>query len=66
MDSGLKDYVGRSVQETLDAAWALTAVDLSNEQENAFIFGRSFWQALVRGGYQAAAYYIDCMRAANG
>jgi hypothetical protein len=23
------------------------------------VLGRSFWKALIRGGYQGAVYYID-------
>jgi len=57
-ESGLKDYMGRTVQESLDAVWALTG-------SNASFLGRSFWQALIRGGYQGAAYYIDSLKAGN-
>ena len=72
LDSGLTDYVGRSVQETLDAVRTLTGLDLpiadnaaENDEKKAFLLGRSFWQALIRGGYQGAVYYIDLLRGEN-
>jgi len=64
-ESGLKDYVGRGVHESLDAVRALTGMDLpicvAGSGESASLLGRHFWQALVRGGYQAATYYIDSL-----
>ena len=71
--SGLKDYVGRSVEESLEAVRILTGMELpvaenrpgGNKGDNAFCLGRSFWQALIRGGYQGAVYYIDSLRAAH-
>jgi biotin carboxylase len=69
MDSGLKDYVGRSVAESLAAVRELTGLSLteipvknsaeSSDNNKCNFLGRSFWAALVRGGYQAAVYYID-------
>jgi hypothetical protein len=65
-ESGLLDYMGRNVKESLDAVRLLTGLSLSlaskdslSEGGTASVLGRSFWQALIRGGYQGAAYYID-------
>jgi biotin carboxylase len=63
--SGLKDYMGRGVQESLDAVRRLTGlapVPASAAAEGAPVLGRGFWRALIRGGYQGAAYYIDSRR----
>jgi biotin carboxylase len=70
--SGLRDYVGRTVEESLGAVRALTGLPLpeirlknrrksaeSSDYKKRTILGKSFWVALVRGGYQGAAYYID-------
>jgi len=67
LESGLTDYVGRSVKESLDAIRTLTGMELPILEKNASIefLGRSFWQALIRGGYQGAAYHIDSLRAKN-
>jgi len=64
--SGLLDYMGRDIEESLGAIRALTGFDLPfapkkslSEGGAAPVLGRSFWQALIRGGYQGATYYID-------
>jgi biotin carboxylase len=60
--SGLRDHMGRTVEEALEAARLLTGFSLPKAAENAdnkFILGRSFWAALIRGSYQGAVYYID-------
>ncbi|GHV96113.1 hypothetical protein AGMMS50293_24330 [Spirochaetia bacterium] len=65
--SPLKDYAGRTVAETLQAIQTLTGYSLhetpiknSEITDNKTIrLGRSFWTALIRGGYQGAVYYID-------
>jgi biotin carboxylase len=61
MGSGLKDYVGRGVAECLDAVRELTGEGLPPAPDGAggAVLGRGFWRALVRGGCQGAAYYID-------
>ncbi|MCL2759570.1 MAG: hypothetical protein FWD22_05100, partial [Treponema sp.] len=59
-DSGLTDYMGRTVKEALEAVYKLTG--LSNppkNAENVVRLGKSFWAALIRGSYQGAVYYID-------
>jgi len=65
--SGLKDHMGRTVAESLQAVRELTGLLLpeitaenikSSDNKGSFL-GRSFWAAFVRGGYQGAAYYID-------
>ena len=63
-ESSITDYLGRSVKESLTAIRALTGMELLfNEKKpaagNVCLLGRSFWQALIRGGYQGAVYYID-------
>jgi len=63
--SGLTDYMGRTVQEVLEAVQILCATALSKPPENAeniVRLGRSFWAALIRGSYQGAVYYIDSLR----
>ena len=65
-ESGLTDIVGRSVDESLEAVRAITGMELpllasskaSSGQDVPFL-GRSFWQALIRGGYQGAGYYVE-------
>jgi biotin carboxylase len=66
--SDLRDYQGRTVAETLDVVRELTALALPevSRRENSTssgrrILGREFWRALIRGGYQGAVYYIDCL-----
>jgi hypothetical protein len=63
-ESGLLDLMGRSVKESLDAVRFLTGLDLPIARDGAAspVFGRSFWQALIRGGYQGAVYYIDSIK----
>jgi hypothetical protein len=62
-ESGLKDSVGRSVEESLDAVRALTGFSLpvkaSPDGAADMRLGRRFWAALIRGGYQGAAYIVD-------
>ncbi|MDR2029653.1 MAG: ATP-grasp domain-containing protein [Treponema sp.] len=67
-ESGLLDYTGRTVSESLDAVREITGLALPLEDippapgagEGAGVFlGRSFWAALIRGGYQGAAYVVD-------
>ena len=74
VQSPLCDYVGRSVTESLDAVRTLTGMRLPlidsfassiSIEEDTNLLGRSFWQALIRGGYQAAVYYIDSLRGGN-
>jgi biotin carboxylase len=52
--SGLKDYAGRTVEESLEAVRRLTKTKMVS-----VTVGRRFWAALIRGGYQGAAYVID-------
>jgi biotin carboxylase len=60
LDSGAADYAGRGVAESLDAARALTGLPLPINREGSF--GKEFWAALIRGGYQGAAYITDCLK----
>jgi biotin carboxylase len=60
--SGLRDYMGRTVEESLEAVRLLTGFSLplaGTLSDNKTVLGRSFWTALVRGAYQGAAYLID-------
>jgi biotin carboxylase len=66
-NSGLRDYVGRTVAESLQAVRELSGLSLpeiseesvkSSDNKGSYL-GRSFWAAFVRGGYQGAVYYID-------
>ncbi|MCL2374327.1 MAG: ATP-grasp domain-containing protein [Treponema sp.] len=63
VESGLTDYMGRTVQESLDAARHLTGMELPIGEPS--VLGRAFWRAFVRGGYQGAAYYIDSLGVAD-
>ncbi|MCL1993137.1 MAG: ATP-grasp domain-containing protein [Spirochaetes bacterium] len=68
-ESGLKDYAGRSVEESLQAVRILTGFSLGKTHESAdniTVLGRTFWEALVRGSYQGAVYYIDCLGLPEG
>ena len=64
-ESGLKDHAGRGVEESLDAVRVLTGLSLpvvSPDQAAANgLLGRRFWAALIRGGYQGAAYIADLL-----
>jgi hypothetical protein len=62
MSSNLKDYMGRSAEESLEAVRKLTGFSLpitEKNAENEVLLGRSFWAAFIRGSYQGAVYYID-------
>jgi hypothetical protein len=62
-ESGLRDYMGRTPQESLEAIRIITGLPLPIIESKAkgIILGRRFWEAMVRGGYQGAAYYIDTL-----
>jgi hypothetical protein len=66
--------MGRTVEESLQAVRELTGSSLafdqaapeiptetaiSSDNKDSGLIGRSFWAALVRGGYQGAVFYID-------
>ena len=57
--SGLKDYVGRTIEETLYAVRLLTGLLLPIKESEENILGGDFWTTLIRGGYQGAVYMID-------
>ncbi|MDR3170560.1 MAG: ATP-grasp domain-containing protein [Treponema sp.] len=68
--SGLKDYMGRTVEESIEAVRLVTGRALpyrevpyreASDARNTgtLILGRRFWAALIRGGYQGAAYIVD-------
>ena len=65
-ESGLKDYMGRSIDECLEAVRMITAMDLPIAKgqggKDGCVLGRQFWMAFIRGGYQGAAFYIDSLR----
>jgi biotin carboxylase len=64
-ESGLKDYAGRGVEESLDAVRTLTGLSLPPASPDGIasgrFLGRRFWAALIRGGYQGAAYIADLL-----
>ncbi|MDR3020221.1 MAG: ATP-grasp domain-containing protein [Treponema sp.] len=61
--SDLRDYMGRTIQESLDAVRLLAGLSLpladDNAEKTGTVLGRSFWEALIRGGYQGAVYFIE-------
>jgi biotin carboxylase len=67
--SGLTDYMGRSIDESLEAVHLLISFPPSlrrlllpvgeKKADNVVLLGRSFWAAFIRGGYQGAVYYIE-------
>jgi biotin carboxylase len=52
--SSLKDYAGRTIEDTLEIVRRLTGQPLQPDT-----LSDGFWHALLRGGYQGAAYFID-------
>jgi biotin carboxylase len=63
--SALRDYLGRTVEESLGAVRKLCGLSLPLGGGDSLL-GRSFWAALIRGGYQGAAYFLDNLRAGQG
>jgi hypothetical protein len=55
--SPLRDYLGRTVEESLEAVRKICGLSLPLGGEAPL--GRSFWIALIRGGYQGAVYFLD-------
>jgi biotin carboxylase len=61
-ESGIQDYMGRSVEASLAMVRDLTGLPLPLGTENdtkGIPLGRSFWAALIRGGCQGGAYWVD-------
>jgi len=70
-ESGLTDYMGRSVNQCLDAVRLLTGFELPIVKSSAPftdcpVLGWQFWKAFVRGGYQGAVYFLDCFEYLGG
>jgi hypothetical protein len=69
--SACRDWMGRTVTESLDAVRELTGLPLRIEPypclngDKPFL-GRAFWAALIRGGYQGAVYALDLRAAGTG
>ncbi len=62
LKASLKDYHGRSPEESLQVVRTITGLALplaAQPHTNTTLLGRRFWQAFVRGSYQGALYYID-------
>jgi hypothetical protein len=67
--SELRDYVGRTVEESLEAVRKLTGLPLPIAGEPSpgtpgspyLMLGRRFWAALIRGGFQGAVYLVDTL-----
>lgn len=51
------DWQGRTLAESLEAVRVLTGATIGLEAD--LVLGRKFWQAFLRGGYQAAAWVIE-------
>jgi hypothetical protein len=70
LTSNLRDYVGRTIEESLQIVRELTGLSLTeismknteSSDNKSIRLGKSFWAAFVRGGYQGAVYYIDRLR----
>ncbi|MDR3160586.1 MAG: ATP-grasp domain-containing protein [Spirochaetaceae bacterium] len=62
-ESGIRDYMGRSVEETLDLVRRLTGLPLpmGAPEGTGIPLGRRFWSAVIRGGCQGGAYMVDCL-----
>jgi biotin carboxylase len=62
LDTGTaRDWQGRTIAEGLEAVQVLTGATIGLEAD--LVLGRSFWRAFLRGGYQAATWFIDTARA---
>ncbi|QQO11418.1 ATP-grasp domain-containing protein [Breznakiella homolactica] len=61
----ITDYTGRSVPESIEAVRKITGLPLpfagGGSENGSPVLGRRFWAALVRGGYQGAAYTVDSL-----
>ncbi|WP_041611078.1 ATP-grasp domain-containing protein [Treponema primitia] len=58
--SSLMDYMGRSPEESLEAVRSITGLALPiKDSGDTITLGRRFWAALIRGGYQGGAYFVD-------
>ncbi|MDR1420305.1 MAG: ATP-grasp domain-containing protein [Treponema sp.] len=54
------DWMGRTVEESLEAVRRITGCPLAPVKTvRGGTLGRRFWAALIRGGYQGAAYLLD-------
>ncbi|GHV24855.1 hypothetical protein AGMMS4952_01270 [Spirochaetia bacterium] len=67
-ETSLRDYTGRTPAESLTAIRIITGLPLPiiEDENNGFapggaVLGRCFWEALIRGGYQGAVYFIDTL-----
>jgi hypothetical protein len=61
-ESGIVDYMGRSVEASLTMVRDLTGLPLplgAEKDTGRIPLGRNFWSALIRGGYQGGAYWVD-------
>jgi len=62
LNADIRDYQGRTPQETLEIVRQMTGLPLPfapPEEPDGTVLGREFWIAMIRGGYQGAVYYID-------
>ncbi|MDR2110927.1 MAG: ATP-grasp domain-containing protein [Spirochaetaceae bacterium] len=62
-ESELLDYAGRTVKDCLEAVRTITGLPLplaeGGKDVPGIILGRMFWNAMIRGGCQGAAYVVD-------
>ncbi len=54
-----RDWQGRSITEALAAVETLCGARLGLDGD--LVLGRSFWEALFKGGYQGATWIVDTM-----
>lgn len=52
-----RDWSGRGIREALDAVRELTGA--TEGLDGDLVLGRPFWKALLKGGYQGAAWVVD-------
>jgi biotin carboxylase len=59
-NSAFLDWQGMTIEESLEAVRTVTGLKLSFvKEETGKYWGRGFWKALIRGGYQGAVYLLD-------
>ncbi len=60
----VRDWQGRGLSEAVEAVRRLTGFVWASGSDAATL-GAEFWRALLRGGYQGAAYLVDSARAGS-
>ncbi len=57
---GARDWQGRTIAESLSTVEAWTGI-FPDDGKADIVLGATFWKALLRGGYQGAAYAVDSL-----